>query len=80
MIDRAIFAAAKLHTVELSYDRGETVYEQGAVAQFVYVVDDGALYRFRLMPGDRRSVIQFLFPGDGFGYETGRRHRDTVRV
>jgi CRP-like cAMP-binding protein len=80
LIDRTILAAAKLHTVELGYAPGETVYEHGAPAQFVYVVEEGALCRFRLMPGDRRSVIQFLFPGDGFGYEVGRDHRDTVQA
>jgi CRP/FNR family transcriptional regulator, nitrogen fixation regulation protein len=79
-IDRTKLEAAKLPIVELSYGRGETVYEQGALAQFVYAVDQGALYRFRLMPGERRSIFQFLFPGDGFGYETGRHHRDTVRA
>ena len=44
------------------------------------MVDQGSLYRFRLMSGERRSIFQFLFPGDGFGYETGRHHHDTVRA
>jgi CRP/FNR family transcriptional regulator, nitrogen fixation regulation protein len=79
-IDRTVLEAAKLPIVELSYGRGETVYEQDALAQFVYVVDQGALYRFRRMPGERRSIFQFLFAGDGFGYETGRHRRDTVRA
>jgi CRP-like cAMP-binding protein len=79
-IDRAILEAAKLPIIELSYGQGETVYERGAPAQFVYTVDQGALCRFRLMPGDRRSVIQFLFPGDGFGYEIRRHHRETVQA
>jgi len=79
-IDRTILETAKLPIIELSYGRGETVYEQGALAQFVYVIDQGALYRFRLMPGERRSIFQFLFSGDSFGYETGRHHRDTVRA
>jgi len=79
-IGRTILESAKLAIIELSYGPGETVYERGAPAQFVYLVDQGALCRFRLMPGDRRSVIQFLFPGDGFGYEIGRHHRDTVQA
>jgi CRP-like cAMP-binding protein len=79
-IDRTILEAAKLPTVELHYRPKETVYDQGAPAQLVYVVDQGALYRFRLMPGERRSISQFLFPGDSFGYETGRHHRETVRA
>jgi CRP/FNR family transcriptional regulator, nitrogen fixation regulation protein len=44
------------------------------------LVDQGSLWRFRLMSGDRRSIRQFLFPGDGFGYEIGRHHRDTVQA
>ena len=64
----------------MSYRRGEVVYEKGAPAQFVYLVTEGALFRFKRLPGDRRSIIQFLFPGDAFGYEIGRRHRDTVEA
>jgi CRP-like cAMP-binding protein len=48
--------------------------------QFIYLVTEGALFRFKRLPGDRRSIIQFLFPGDAFGYEIGRRHRDTVEA
>jgi CRP-like cAMP-binding protein len=79
-IDRTILAAAKVQTAELSYRPGEIVYERGAAAQFIYAVDEGALFRFQLLPGDRRSIRQFLFPGDGFGYEITRQHRDTVQV
>lgn len=79
-IDRTILAAAKVHTIKLSYRPGENVYEHGALAQFVYAVDMGALFRFQLFPGNRRSVRQFLFPGDGFGHETGRHHRETVQA
>jgi CRP/FNR family transcriptional regulator, nitrogen fixation regulation protein len=79
-ISRSILTAAKLQTVELRYARGEIVYEHGAPAQLVYAVDEGALYRFRLLSENQRSIRQFLFPGDGFGYEIGRRHRDTVQA
>lgn len=79
-IDRNILAVARLPTIELTYGHGETVYERGAPAKFVYAVDMGALYRFRLLAGDRRSILQFLFPGDGFGYEIGRQHRDTAQA
>jgi CRP-like cAMP-binding protein len=81
-IDQTILKAPRLQTINLSYRRGEIVYEKGAPAQFVYQVAEGALFRFRMLPGDgdRRSIIQFLFSGDAFGYETGRRHRDTVEA
>ena len=80
LINRTILAAAKLQTIELRFGPGESVYERGAPAQFVYAVDTGALFRMRLLTGDRRSILQFLFPDDGFGYETGRQHRDTVQA
>jgi CRP-like cAMP-binding protein len=79
-IDRSILAAAKLPTIELSFHKGETVYVPDAPAQFVFVVVDGALCRYRVLSGGRQRVSQFLFPGDGFGYEKVRHRRDTVEA
>jgi CRP-like cAMP-binding protein len=79
-IDRKILSAANLKIIDLSYAPGNTIYELGAVALFAYAVDEGALFRFRLLPGGRRSIQQFLFAGDNFGYEKGRHHRDTVQA
>jgi CRP/FNR family nitrogen fixation transcriptional regulator len=78
LIDRTILAAAKLPTTSLRFSPGETVYERGSQAQFVYGVAEGALYRFKMLPDGRRRVSQFLFPGDGFGFENGKRRDDTV--
>jgi len=79
-IDRTILATAKLQTMELSYAKGETVYGRGSSAQLVYVVDEGALCRVKQLSRERKSILQFLLPNDGFGYEIGRLHRDTVRA
>ena len=79
-LDNAILASADLQTTDLSYSAGDTVFERGAPAQFVYVVSSGALCRFRPLPRGRRSILQFLFAGDGFGYEPGNHHRDTVQA
>jgi CRP/FNR family nitrogen fixation transcriptional regulator len=79
-IDRVILAAAKLESANLSYERGNTVYERGASAQFIYAVNKGALRRVKPLGGGKQTVLQFLFPGDGFGYELGHRHRDTVQA
>ena len=81
-IDHTILKAPQLQTIDLSYRRGENVYEKGAPAQFVHQVIEGALFRFKMSPGNggRRSIIQFLFPGDAFGYEPSRRHCDTVEA
>jgi len=79
-INRAILAATKLQTTDLSCRRGDTVYTSGAPAHSVYVVKKGALYRFRLLPEGQRLILQFLFRGDGFGYEKGPNHRNSVRA
>jgi CRP-like cAMP-binding protein len=51
-VDQTILrATTKLQTINLSYRRGEVVYEKGALTQFVYVVTEGALFRFRLSGG-----------------------------
>ena len=72
--------AAKLATVSLRYRRDEVVYERGAPAQFIYAVTEGTLCRLRVLEDGRRLILQFLFPGDVFGYEQGRNHRDTVQA
>jgi len=73
-LDNAILVSANLQTTDLRYSAGDTVFERGAPAKFVYVVSRGALRRFRPLPRGRRSIRQFLFAGDGFGYEPGN-HR-----
>jgi len=78
LIDRTILAAAKLPTTSLRFSPGEIVYERGSQAQFVYGVAEGALCRFKMLSDGRRRVSQFLFPGDGFGFENGKRRDDTV--
>ena len=79
-LDNAVLAAVDAKTTDLSYSVGDIVFERGGPAQFVYVVKRGALCRFRASPEGRRSILQFLFAGDGFGFETGRYHRDTVQA
>ena len=79
-LNKAILAAANLQTTDLSYRGGDTIFECGAPAAFVYVVSKGALCRFRQMSGGRRSILQFLFAGDGFGYEPSGYHRATVQA
>jgi CRP/FNR family nitrogen fixation transcriptional regulator len=38
------------------------------------------LCRYRLLPGRHKSILQFLLPGDSFGFEVGRYHLDTVKA
>jgi CRP-like cAMP-binding protein len=79
-LDRTILAAAELPLVALEYGINDTVYAQGARAQFVYVVEQGALRRSRLYQGYKKSILQFLLPGDSFGFEVARCHLDTVQA
>lgn len=79
-LNKAVLAAANLQTTDLSYNVGDIIFERGAPASFVYVVSNGALCRFRSLPGGRRSILQFLFAGDGFGYEPSGYYRDTVQA
>ena len=79
-LDNGILATANLQTIVLSFNAGDTVFQCGAPARFVYVVSKGALCRFRPLPRGRRSILQFFFAGDGFGYESSRYHRDTVQA
>jgi CRP/FNR family transcriptional regulator, nitrogen fixation regulation protein len=79
-IDRSTLAAAKLQTVILKYGINDTVCAQSAPAQFVYVAEEGALHRSRLLPGGTKSILQFLLPGDSFGIEAGRYDLDTVQA
>jgi CRP/FNR family transcriptional regulator, nitrogen fixation regulation protein len=78
-LDRALLTATKLGTIEFDYGPDETIYEHGDRAQFVYVVDEGALARLRVRSG-RRSITEFLLPGESFGFEIDRNHRDTVQT
>jgi CRP/FNR family nitrogen fixation transcriptional regulator len=73
-------AAAGLQTVPLKYGINDTVYAPGAPAQFVYVVEQGALRRSRLCSGQKKSILEFLLPGDTFGFEVGRYYLDTVQA
>src|SRR6185437_13324210 len=79
-LDRTILAAAELPLVALEYGINDTVYAQGARAQFVYVVEQGALRRSRLCSGQKKSILEFLLPGDTFGFEVGRYYLDTEQA
>ena len=54
------------------------MYEREAEAQFAYVVVEGALCCFKMLADGRRRILQFLFPGDGFGFEKASQRDDTV--
>lgn len=53
---------------------GETLFAQGAAADAVYGLRQGAVMLASRLPDGRRQVLSFLFPGDTFGFAANGRH------
>lgn len=53
---------------------GEVLFGQGAPADAVYGLRQGAVMLATRMPDGRRQVLSFLFPGDTFGFSADDRH------
>jgi CRP/FNR family nitrogen fixation transcriptional regulator len=54
--------------------RGQEIYGQEDSAECWYSVVSGVLRRFAVRPDGRRQIMDFLLPGDFFGFAGGRRH------
>jgi len=48
-------------------EAGTTLFNQGALADLIYVVSEGELELVRQRPGDAREVLRVIKPGDHFG-------------
>jgi CRP-like cAMP-binding protein len=53
------------------YERGQAIYGQDDSAEFWYRVVSGLLRRFSIRPNGRRQIVDFLQPGDFFGFAGG---------
>jgi len=60
--------------------RGVTVVDQGDQAEHVFKVVSGALRVVRLLSDGRRSVINFLLPGDFFGLADSGTYTHSLEV
>lgn len=60
--------------------RGKTVAEEGAPAEYVFRIVSGAFRMVRLLPDGRRSVIDFLLPGDYFGLAENGTYSHSLEV
>lgn len=60
--------------------RGATVVDQGDPAEHVFKVVSGALRVVRLLSDGRRSVINFLLPGDFFGLAENGTYTHSLEV
>jgi len=60
--------------------RGATLVEEGDPADHVFKVVSGALRTVRLLPDGRRSVIDFVLPGDFFGMAENGTYAHSLEV
>ncbi len=61
-----------------SYEAGETVYGQEDGGDYWYRLVDGAARKCALTSDGRRQIVDFLMPGDLFGFHAGGRHDCSV--
>jgi CRP-like cAMP-binding protein len=52
----------------LSYGRGESIYCETDLADHWYCVMTGAVRKYTLLADGRRRIVDFLLPGDLFGF------------
>jgi CRP-like cAMP-binding protein len=60
------------------YSADETVYCQDEAADHWYQLVDGAARKCTQMSDGRRQIVDFLLPGDLFGFHAGARHDCSV--
>jgi Cyclic nucleotide-binding domain len=53
-----------------SYERGEEIYSGTDSSEYWYCVISGAARKYALLCDGRRRVIDFLLPGNFFGFQT----------
>lgn len=75
----AIAAMEHLATIT-GYGTGDTVYHIGDQIEFWYRVVAGAARKFALTPDGCRPIVDFLLPGDLFGFGVRSRHCFSVEA
>ncbi len=63
-----------------SLGAGDCLFFEGDPTEAYYVVTDGALKLYKLLPDGRRQVIGFLFKGDFLGATFSEEHAFTVEA
>ena len=61
-----------------TYDAEETVYSQDEAADCWYLLMGGAARKCAQISDGRRQIMDFLLPGDLFGFEAGTRRECSV--
>ncbi|MEX0759076.1 MAG: Crp/Fnr family transcriptional regulator [Tistlia sp.] len=57
-------AFAELCTRQVSFDRQEAILEAGQAYQGIYLITEGWVTRFKLLPTGERLIVNFALPGD----------------
>lgn len=60
--------------------REQEIYSQGDSAENAYRVVEGAARRFAIQPNGRRRIVDFLLPGDFFGFAAEAKHAFAVQA
>jgi CRP-like cAMP-binding protein len=60
------------------YEADDTIYRQGEFAEFWYLIVGGAARKCAQMSDGRRHIMDFLLPGDLFGFEVTDRRECAV--
>ena len=71
-------AALNAIVVDGRYRHRETLFDQERPDNCVHVVTFGAVRLYRLLPGGRRLVLGFAFPGDFLGHSIDEQHTCTA--
>lgn len=61
---------ASLHGRRKNYAAGRDIVHQGQVDQSAYVLAEGWVCSYRLLPGGGRQIVDFQIPGDFLGLRT----------
>ena len=54
-------------TIHKTLTHGDTIFDEGDPANFLYNVSQGTVRLYKLLPNGRRQITGFLFPGDFLG-------------
>jgi CRP/FNR family nitrogen fixation transcriptional regulator len=58
----------------MTYHRGQQIYRQKDPAEYWYRVVSGAARKCVLLADGRRQILDFMLPGDFFGFTARNKH------
>jgi CRP-like cAMP-binding protein len=65
---------------KIRYSRGETIFNEGDLAEFAYKVAHGTVRLCKHLADGRRQIAQFLMPGDFFSFMELSEHSFTAEA